>query len=120
MGPACRALHISRASYYQWRSGTAGGRVAENQRIAQLVQEIHRESPDKGYRRIRDDLDKYYHTPVNDKRTLRICRGLGIQSVVKHAPHGCTRAASSPRQLAENVLDRQFYATAPTKSGSPM
>ncbi len=86
MGPACRALHISRASYYQWRSGTAGGRVAENQRIAQLVQEIHRESPNKGYRRIRDDLDKYYHTPVNDKRTLRICRGLGIQSVVKHAP----------------------------------
>ena len=83
-------LHISRASYYQWRSGTAGGRVAENQRIAQLVQEIHRESPDKGYRRIRDDLDKYYHTPVNDKRTLRICRGLGIRSVVKHAPQGCT------------------------------
>ena len=115
MGPACRALHISRASYYQWRSGTAGGRVAENQRIAQLVQEIHRESPDKGYRRIRDDLDKYYHTPVNDKRTLRICRGLGIQSVVKHAPHGCTRAASSPRQLAENVLDRQFYADRPNE-----
>ena len=80
IGAACRALHISRASYYQWRSGKAGGRVAENQRIAQLVQEIHRESPDKGYRRIRDDLDKYYHTPVNDKRTLRICRGLGIQS----------------------------------------
>ena len=115
VGPACRALHISRASYYQWRSGTAGGRVAENQRIAQLVQEIHRESPDKGYRRIRDDLDKYYHTPVNDKRTLRICRGLGIQSVVKHAPHGCTRAASSPRQLAENVLDRQFYADRPNE-----
>ena len=115
MGPACRALHISRASYYQWRSGTAGGRVAENQRIAQLVQEIHRESPNKGYRRIRDDLDKYYHTPVNDKRTLRICRGLGIQSVVKHAPHGCTRAASSPRQLAENVLDRQFYADRPNE-----
>ena len=76
MGPACRALHISRASYYRWRSGKAGGRVAENQRIAQLVQEIHHESPDKGYRRIRDDLDKYYHTPVNDKRTLRICLSL--------------------------------------------
>lgn len=48
VGPACRALHISRASYYQWRSGKAGGRVAENQRIAQLVQEIHRDSPDQG------------------------------------------------------------------------
>lgn len=109
-------LHVSRAGYYQWRSGKAGGRVAENQRIAQLVREIHRESPDRGYRRIRDDLDKYYyHTPVNDKRTLRICRGLGIQSAVKHAPHGCTRAASSPRQLAENVLNRQFSADRPNE-----
>ncbi len=109
-------LHVSRAGYYQWRSGKAGGRVAENQRIAQLVREIHRESPDKGYRRIRDDLDKYYyHTPVNDKRTLRSCRGLGIQSAVKHAPHGCTRAASSPRQLAENVLNRQFSADRPNE-----
>ena len=120
VGPACRALHISRASYYQWRSGTAGGRVAENQRIAQLVQEIHRESPDKGYRRIRDDLDKYYHTPVNDKRTLRICRGLGIQSVVKHAPHGCTRAASSPDSWRRMCWTANFTPTAPTKSGSPM
>lgn len=56
IGAACRALHISRAGYYQWRSGKAGARVAENRRIAGLVREIHQESPDKGYRRIRDDL----------------------------------------------------------------
>lgn len=90
-------------------------RVTENERIAQLVEEIHRESPDKGYRRIRDDLDRYYHTPVNDKRTLRICRSLGIQSAVKHAPQGCTRAASSPRCLAENVLGCRFFADRPNE-----
>ena len=97
------------------------GRVAENQRIAQLVQEIHWESPDKGYRRIRDDLDKYYHTPVNDKRTLRICRGLGIQSVVKHAPHGCTSGGTHPPTAGgEMCWTATFTLTAPTKSGSPM
>ncbi len=112
---ACRALHISRAGYYRWRSGKAGDRVAENQRIAGLIREIHRESPDKGYRRIRDDLDKYYHAPVNDKRALRICRSLGIQSAVKYAPRGCTRSAAAPKNLAENVLNRRFYADHPNE-----
>ena len=54
---ACRALRVSRAGYYRWRSGKVGVRVTENQRIAGLIREIHQESPDKGYRRIRDDLD---------------------------------------------------------------
>lgn len=112
---ACRALRVSRAGYYRWRSGKVGVRVTENQRIAGLIREIHQESPDKGYRRIRDDLDRYYHTPVNDKRALRICRGLGIQSTVKHAPQGCTRTAASPRHLAENILNRRFYADRPNE-----
>ena len=55
MAEACRALHISRAGYYQWRSGKAGARTVENRRLAGLVKQIHDESPDKGYRRIRDD-----------------------------------------------------------------
>jgi len=50
-------------------------------------------------------LDKYYHAPVNDKRALRICRSLGIQSAVKYAPRGCTRSAASPKHLAENILN---------------
>lgn len=28
---------------------------------------IHTESPDKGYRRIRDELERYYNIKVNDK-----------------------------------------------------
>ena len=65
---ACQVLSLSRAGYYRWRSGIVSPRVAENQRIAERVKEIHAESPDKGYRRIRDDLERYYDTPLNDKR----------------------------------------------------
>ena len=57
---ACRALHISRAGYYQWRSGRASVRTVENRRLAGLVKQIHAKDPDKGYRRIRDDLACYY------------------------------------------------------------
>ncbi|WP_353937698.1 IS3 family transposase [Faecalibaculum rodentium] len=112
---ACRALHISRAGYYQWRSGRASTRTVENRRLAGLVKNIHAKDPDKGYRRIRDDLARYYGTPINDKRALRICRSLGVRSTIKYARHGCTRLASDPQFLAENVLDRQFYAEKPNE-----
>jgi len=76
---------------------------------------IHNESPDKGYRRIRDDLERYHGTAVNDKRVLRICRKRGIKSTIKYANHGCTRQADNPQFLAENILDRNFHADHPNE-----
>ncbi len=112
---ACHALHISRAGYYQWRCGRAGVRTVENRRLAGLVKKIHAENLDKGYRRIRDDLARYYGASVNDKRALRICRSLGDRSTIKYTWHSCTRRASDPQCLAENVLNRQFYADKPNE-----
>ena len=112
---ACLTLHVSRAGYYRWRSGRVSIQSAENRRIAGMVKEIHTQSPDKGYRRIRDDLERYFDTPVNDKRVLRICRSLGIKSTIKCACHGCTKRASDPQHTAENLLGRQFHADRPNE-----
>ena len=112
---ACLTLHVSRAGYYRWRSGRVSIQSAENRRIAGMVKEIHTQSPDKGYRRIRDDLERYFDTPVNDKRVLRICRSLGIKSTIKYACHGCTKRASDPQHTAENLLGRQFHADRPNE-----
>ena len=53
-----------------------------NKRIANEIEKIHTESPDKGYRRIRDELERYHDIYVNDKRVLRICRKLNIKSTI--------------------------------------
>jgi transposase InsO family protein len=106
---------VSRAAYYKWLSGKQSPRRAENERIAEIIETIHDESPDKGYRRLRDDLERYHDTPVNDKRVLRICRARGIQSTIKYANHGCTRRASTPQHIAENLLNRNFHAEAPNQ-----
>lgn len=106
---------MSRAAYYRWASGKKSTRTAANERIAVWVEEIHRKSPDKGYRRIRDDLERHYDTPVNDKRVLRICRRLDIKSTIKYSRHGCTRNAGGPQHLAENLLNREFYADRPNE-----
>ena len=79
------------------------------------MEQIHEESPDKGYRRIRDDLERYHDTKVNDKRVLRICRIKNIKSTIKYANNGCTRNAPNPQYIAENILDRDFYADKPNE-----
>ena len=73
------------------------------------------ESPDKGYRRINDELRHDHGIHVNDKRILRICRAKNIQSTIKYSSHGCTRRAKTPQYIAENVLNRQFYADKPNE-----
>jgi transposase InsO family protein len=84
-------------------------------RIANKVEKIHAESPDKGYRRIRDELDRFHDIKLSDKRVLRICRKLNIKSTIKYSNNGCTRQAANPQYIAENILNREFSAEAPNE-----
>ena len=86
-----------------------------NEKIAEKLEEMHTESPDKGYRRLRDDLEVYHNIPVNDKRVLRICRKRGIKSTIKYSNHGCTKQASNPQYITENLLNREFHADKPNE-----
>lgn len=112
---ACRLLHVSRSAYHKWACGTQSRRAAENERLADRIEKIHAESPDKGYRRLNDDLRHDYGIHVNDKRVLRICRARDIRSTVKYNNHGCTRHGKGPQYLAENLLGRQFHADKPNE-----
>ena len=73
------------------------------------------DSSDKGYRRINDELRHDHGIHVNDKRILRICRARGIKSTIKYSNNDCTRRAKNPQYLAENLLDRQFFAEKPNE-----
>lgn len=115
MDTSCSILHISRAAYYIWLNGKLSVRTEENERIGRVVEDIHMESPDKGYRRIRDELERYHNTKVNDKRVLRICRTKGIKSTIKYSNHGCTRQSANPQYIAENILNREFHAERPNE-----
>ena len=72
-------------------------------------------SPDKGYRRINDDLRHNENIHVNDKRVIRICRAKGIKSTIKYNSHSCTRRAKNPQYVAENLLNRNFHADKPNE-----
>jgi transposase InsO family protein len=108
-------LNVSRAAYYKWLNGPKSARETENEHIAELVEEIHNRNPDKGYRRIRDDLERFHGIHANDKRILRVCRRKKIKSTIKYASNGCTRNASNPQYVAENILNREFHADKPNE-----
>lgn len=111
----CSLLHVARSAYHKWASGKLSRRAEENERLADTIEKIHEESPDKGYRRLNDDLRHDYGIHVNDKRVLRICRARDIKSTIKYAGHGCTRRAKTPQYVAENILNRQFHADKPNE-----
>ena len=50
----CKLLHVSRSAYNKWVAGKLSRGVSENEQIAEKIEKIHAESPDKGYRRIND------------------------------------------------------------------
>jgi transposase InsO family protein len=111
----CEILKVSRSAYYSWLSGRLSPRQKENERIAGLMGQIHNKDSSKGYRRIRDDLEKYHNTKINDKRALRICRARDIKSTIKYANNGCTRQADNPQHIADNILNREFHAEKPNE-----
>lgn len=115
MQALCKLGRVSRAGYYKWLKRDVTLNESENRLIADEIEKIHEKSPDKGYRRIRDDLERYHDIKVNDKRVLRICRKLGIQSTIKYKNNGCTRQAKNPQFIAENLLNREFSASAPNE-----
>ena len=112
-----KLLHAARSAYHKWASGKLSQRTTENERLAEKLEKLHAKSPDKGYRRLNDVLRHDCGIHVNDKRVLRICRTRDIRSTVKYNNRGCTRHAKNPQYLAENLLDRQFYAEKQMKSG---
>ena len=112
---SCKLLHVARSAYHKWASGKLSQRTLENQRLAEKIEHIHSQNPDKGYRRINDDLLHDHGIHVNDKRVLRICRVKDIKSTIKYANQGCTRRAKNPQYVAENLLDRQFHADKPNE-----
>ena len=111
----CEILKINRAAYYKWKNHTNSENDDLNELIAEKVLEIHGEHPDMGYRRIRDTLAHDYNINVNDKRVLRVCRKKKVQSYIKHRYNCCTKPASDPAYIAENVLNREFKSDKPNE-----
>lgn len=111
----CDIAHVAKSAYYKWLRHPKSNHELENESIASEIENMHKKHPEYGYRQMRDHLDRDRGVSVSDKRILHIMRILGIQSTIKFRSQGCTKSASAPEYIAENILNRNFYAGMPNE-----
>lgn len=110
----CKQLSVSRAAYYKWLHREIPIREQENIELANLIKEYdERFNHILGYRRMTAWINHFNHTNYSKKRVHRIMKKLNIHSVIRKKKK--KYLSSTPQSVAENILQRDFYATAPNQ-----
>lgn len=110
----CQILKVSRSGYYKWLNHDETTSEKENKKLMEKIQELHKHHKGiLGYRRMTTFINHQLATNYNKKRIRRLMGILGIQSAIRRVRHACTKAGA--RLYAENLLNRDFTATAPNQ-----
>ena len=110
----CKQLSVSRAAYYKWLHREIPIQEQENIELANLIKEYdERFNHILGYRRMTTWINHFNHTNYSKKRVHRIMKKLNIHSVIRKKKK--KYLSSTPQAVAENILQRDFYATAPNQ-----
>jgi putative transposase len=110
----CRELGISRSGYYASRSRPESTRAREDQRLKVLVHLAHREGRrNYGRPKVHEALKKMGEH-VSPKRIGRLMREEGLRGKVRRRWTRTTDSAHD-QPVFENILNRDFTATAPNQ-----
>ena len=115
MGQLCKAVGVSRAAYYKWKSRTESQKQSSDEQLASLISEIYQSQHGiPGYRQMKLILERRYGIKCNLKRAYRLMHVLGLRSVCRRKKH--RRKKKDPAgYIAENVLNREFTACQPNE-----
>ena len=110
----CAILGINRSSYYKWLNREPSTKQLENEGIISWIKELYEEQNGiLGYRQMTITINRVHNVSYNKKRIRRLMQILGLKSVCRIKKK--IYIPSTPEMEAENVLNREFYATAPNE-----
>lgn len=110
----CSLLEISRASYYKWLHRSIPEQEKINIELAALIKEYdERFNHILGYRRMTSWINHFNHTNYSKNRVHLIMKKLNIHAVIRRKRK--KYKSSTAESIAENVLQRNFYATHPNE-----
>jgi len=110
----CKQLEVSRAAYYKWLHREIPEQELENIKLAELIKEYdERFSHILGYRRMTSWINHFNHTNYSKNRVHRIMKKLNIHSIIRKKRK--RYKSSAPEAIAQNKLNRDFYATVPNQ-----
>jgi transposase InsO family protein len=105
----CQIAEIPRSSYYKWLKRKAGFHEQENQQLIKTMILLYEKVEGiYGYRRLTINLRRQTDQLINHKRVYRLMKLVGIQSVIRRKKKKYVK--STPQQVAENLLHREFTA----------
>jgi len=108
----CKVLRVGRSSYYDWLSAQPSPRTLENQRIAAQIKELFMDSRmTYGTRRIKRSLAKKGYQ-VSRRRVGKLMKQEQLCCKTKRRFKATTNSRHQ-LPIAENLLKRDFSATAP-------
>jgi len=114
IGWMCSHLEISRAAYYKWLHRTVPDAEHENIKLAERIKEFdERFHHILGYRRMASWINHFHPTGYSKNIVHRIMKKLGIHSVIRKKKKKYTY--SKPDKTVGNILQRDFYASAPNQ-----
>ena len=110
----CALLGISKAAYYKWLHRSIPQAEQENLLLAELIREYDEQyNRILGYRRMTAWINRLNGTHYSKNRIHRIMKAIGVHSVIRKQPKKYKKA--TPERTAENVLKRDFNASAPNE-----
>jgi len=112
----CRALHVARSAYYDWKKARTTERAAADAALSVHIKAIHRRSRGTyGVPRVLVDLRAEGHQ-VGKERVARLMREQGLAGTPKRRYRPTTTDSDHDDRVAENLLDRKFTVVAPNKA----
>ncbi|KLH97038.1 transposase [Brevibacillus formosus] len=111
----CNTLGVSRSGYYKY---LATRKQNKDKALKELIESIFRQRKGiYGYRRIQAELMRQYGYNVNHKKVLRLMQNLGIKAIIrrKRTYISTFQSIVSDGRVAENLLNRDFFAQKPNQ-----
>ena len=110
----CKVLGLNRSSYYKWKNRTQPKKELQDQEICELIKEYHETYKHiLGYRRMTMYINRLNNTNYSWKYIRRLMRILGIKSKIRQKRYNYINV--KPEQVGENILNRDFNASAPNE-----
>ncbi len=108
----CEALDVSPSGFYAWRNRPESARAKDDRRLEVLVRSVHEEGRKAyGSPRIQAVLAKR-GVNLSRKRVIRLMQKQGLRGRGRRR-FVTTTDSRNAENIAENVLDRDFSASAP-------
>jgi transposase InsO family protein len=109
----CRVLEVSESGYHTWRKRPQSRRAEQDERLLKQIEaSYHQSRRTYGSPRVWKDLREQGER-ISEKRVARLMRQSGLQGAVPRKRRVVTTDSKHQHPIAENLLDRQFAATAP-------